>query len=95
MTRVPSLLLSERDSVVVLLADACRGDLVENAADQPVSARTDVPAGHKLAIRSVGPGEIVLKYGEAIGLASRAIVAGDHVHTHNVHSARAGGSHNR
>ena len=36
-------------------------------------------------------GDNVLKYGEVIGKASRAISPGDWVHIHNVESARARG----
>jgi altronate hydrolase len=49
-----------------------------------VVARQPVPRGHKVAIADVPPGEPVLKYGQVIGLASQPIVAGDHVHTHNL-----------
>jgi altronate dehydratase small subunit len=33
----------------------------------------------------------VLKYGQLIGKASRALKAGEHAHTHNVESARGRG----
>src|SRR5579862_7080401 len=42
------------------------------------------PAGHKIALRAVEAGEIVLRYGQAIGRARAAIEAGRHVHTHNL-----------
>lgn len=47
---------------------------------------TDIPAGHKVALRPIKSGEIVRKYGFAIGLATRDIAAGEHVHEHNVRS---------
>lgn len=43
-----------------------------------------IPAGHKLALSSIAPGQPVLRYGERIGLASSPIRPGDHVHTHNL-----------
>jgi altronate hydrolase len=43
-----------------------------------------VPAGHKLAVRAVAAGAPVRRYGQIIGFATRAIVAGEHVHTHNL-----------
>jgi altronate hydrolase len=43
-----------------------------------------IPPGHKLAVRSIGRGEAVLKYGQIIGFASQAIPRGAHVHVHNV-----------
>lgn len=44
----------------------------------------DIPAGHKLAVRSVADGEPVHKYGQIIGFARGDIRPGDHVHTHNL-----------
>ena len=43
-----------------------------------------VPAGHKVALRAIAPGEMVLRYGQAIGRAKSAIAPGQHVHTHNL-----------
>jgi len=42
-----------------------------------------IPFGHKAASRDIAPGEPVIKYGVAIGVASRAIQIGEHVHVHN------------
>ncbi|HXS94036.1 MAG TPA: altronate dehydratase family protein [Candidatus Limnocylindrales bacterium] len=43
-----------------------------------------IPAGHKVALRSIAPGEMVERYGQAIGRAREPIPAGRHVHTHNL-----------
>ena len=43
-----------------------------------------VPAGHKVAIRTVAEGEPVRRYGQIIGFAARPIAPGDHVHTQNL-----------
>ena len=45
-----------------------------------------VPAGHKYALRIIGAGEYVVKYGEVIGRATRDIAEGEWVHTHNLKS---------
>ena len=51
-----------------------------------------IPAGHKFALRSHAEREPVLKLGQPIGIASRGIAAGAHVHVHNLafdgHSSR-------
>lgn len=52
--------------------------------DWEIVAREPIPAGHKVAIAPIGAGEKVLRYGEAIGLASVAIPTGAHVHTGNI-----------
>src|ERR1017187_769071 len=43
-----------------------------------------IPAGHKVALRMIAPGERVERYGQAIGRARAAIEPGRHVHTHNL-----------
>ncbi|WP_306598030.1 UxaA family hydrolase [Geothrix sp. 21YS21S-2] len=42
-----------------------------------------IPSGHKIAVRAVGVGEPILKYGMPIAVATRPIQAGEHVHVHN------------
>lgn len=44
----------------------------------------DIQAGHKVALRDLSTGEVVIKFGQAIGVATQDIVAGDHVHVHNL-----------
>ncbi len=46
--------------------------------------RQTIPSGHKLAIASIAPGEVVRRYGQIIGFATRSIESGDHVHSHNL-----------
>ena len=43
-----------------------------------------IPRNHKLASREIKAGEAVRKYAQVIGYATEVIVAGGHVHTHNV-----------
>ncbi|MHB1835440.1 MAG: UxaA family hydrolase [Solirubrobacteraceae bacterium] len=85
-----SLVLDPADNVAVALADIAAGEVVGSGADA-VTALEPIRAGHKLAIRPIGPDEAVVKYGEVIGRASAAIAAGDHVHVHNVSSGRLPG----
>src|ERR1041384_3854505 len=47
-------------------------------------ARDAIPAGHKVALRKLEPGEMLLRYGQAIGRAKNPIEPGQHVHTHNL-----------
>ncbi|HTS64473.1 MAG TPA: altronate dehydratase family protein [Candidatus Acidoferrales bacterium] len=50
----------------------------------PVTARDPIPAGHKIALWDIAEGEVVERYGQAIGRASMPVGAGHHVHTHNL-----------
>lgn len=53
-----------------------------------VKSNHDIPLGHKIALKAVKKGEVVIKYGENIGNATQDISVGDWVHTHNLKTAR-------
>jgi altronate hydrolase len=48
-----------------------------------VMAAERIPAGHKVAVRALGEGEAIQRYGQIIGFATRPIAPGAHVHVHN------------
>ncbi len=50
---------------------------------QPATA---VPLGHKIALRDIAAGTKVIRCGVPIGSSTRAIRAGEHVHTQNLES---------
>ena len=82
------------DTVGVAVADIKSGEHVtgtylhDHLPVIAVTARRDIPLGHKIALASVPAGKPVLKYGVVIGEASAAIEAGDHVHVQNLKSLR-------
>jgi altronate hydrolase len=51
-----------------------------------VVVRDEIPHGHKLALVDLARGTVVRKYGQPIGIATSDIVAGEHVHEHNLSS---------
>jgi altronate dehydratase small subunit len=59
--------------------------------DVSVVVCSDIPFGHKFATRDIPCHEPVIKYGESIGRATKAIKTGEHVHVHNVESERGRG----
>jgi len=73
--------LSPADNVVVARADVLPGTKIPG---EQVTARSHIPAGHKVATAPVAAGEPVRKYNQIIGFATAAIAPGDHVHTHNL-----------
>ena len=86
----PALVISERDNVATALEDLEPGRrLAFSGVD--VTICDSIPRGHKLALTAIPAGQPVIKYGSPIGLASEAIGAGAHVHTHNVASSRGRG----
>lgn len=72
-----------------------RTQLVGGASVDGIPLRGIVPAGHKVAARDIAVGEPVRRYNQIIGFASRAISAGEHVHTHNLDMGPAKGDFER
>jgi altronate dehydratase small subunit len=85
-----ALLMTERDAVVTAVDDLAAGHEV-HVDDHAITLADDVPFGHKFAIRPIGRGDDVVKYGEVIGRATVDIAPGDWVHTHNCESTRGRG----
>jgi (2R)-sulfolactate sulfo-lyase subunit alpha len=87
------LVHAKGDSVGVAVEDIRAGEtaegvILEDESPVTIKALQDIPLGHKIALTSIGPGATVIKYGEPIGKAMAAIRPGEHVHTHNLKSAR-------
>jgi altronate hydrolase len=78
-----TLRLHPDDDVAIAKQRLAAGTTVETDAG-PVALPTDVPAGHKIAVRARAAGEPVHRYGQIIGFASLAIAPGEHVHQHNL-----------
>jgi len=49
-----------------------------------VTARMEIPQGHKMAVSFMNRGEQIVKYGVPIGHATTCILPGCWVHTHNM-----------
>lgn len=75
----PFILLHPEDDVVI-----AREQLVGGAHVLDVTVRGLIPPGHKLARRDIVQGTPVRRYNQIIGFATRAIGAGEHVHSHNL-----------
>jgi altronate dehydratase small subunit len=85
--------MKSADNVGTVLADCRPGDKVQvvSESQEPileVNVSGPIPFGHKLALSGIGKGDKIVKYGEVIGEAIQPIEPGDHVHIHNVDSAR-------
>ncbi|MDR0374572.1 MAG: altronate dehydratase family protein [Treponema sp.] len=80
------------DTVAVALEPLAKGEaivVVGAAGGAPLVCADDIPGGHKIALKDIGKGEKVVKYGQPIGKTSLAIPAGAHVHTHNIQTLLA------
>ena len=77
--------LHEKDNVVVVVETLQPGETI-NINGNGITIPSSLGIGHKLALRDISKGEQIIKYGIAIGRASEDIVAGMHVHIHNMKS---------
>lgn len=82
--------IQPQDNVVVALLDIPKGETVTVSCGDgihSITAREQIPAGHKMAVCDLASGEKIVKYGFPIGTASADIQAGQWVHVHNLHTA--------
>lgn len=89
-----ALKISQKDNTATLLCKVLKGkevSIVDGKEIRRIKANCDIEFGHKIATRDIAVGEKIIKYGEIIGIATDAIPKGNHVHTQNVKSLRAGG----
>src|SRR3954468_22150548 len=76
----PVIRLHEADNVVIARSNVEIGTKLGDG----LSARSQVPSGHKIATRLIKKGEPILKYNVTIGFAATDIAAGTFVHSHNM-----------
>jgi len=92
-----ALQLHAGDNVATALRALAAGEAARvggGGHDLQVGLSQAIPLCHKFALVAIAAGAVVTKYGEPIGRATRDIAPGEHVHVHNLVSARAedGGS---
>jgi len=82
MTSAPprTVKLAPIDNVVMAIDPVDAGQTLENTT---LTAKGDVPAGHKIATSEIALGGEITKFAQTIGFATRAIHPGDHIHSHN------------
>ena len=92
---IPQFLVhSPRDNVGVVVVEGLKagthisGVITETDTDTEATANTDIPIGHKIALKDLKAGETVIKYGEDIGQMTKDAKRGDHVHTQNLRTKR-------
>jgi (2R)-sulfolactate sulfo-lyase subunit alpha len=84
----------ESDSVGVVVVEGIKageeltGWIMEGNKEIRVRARTDIPIGHKLAIRELKASDTVIKYGVDIGRCVAPVAVGEHAHVHNIKTKR-------
>ncbi|MEO7009886.1 MAG: UxaA family hydrolase [Caldimonas sp.] len=82
------------DSVAVVVVEgvkagtAMTGWVMDDDKTVNLSARQDIPIGHKVALKDMAAGDTVVKYGIDMGKVVAPIKAGEHAHVHNIKTKR-------
>lgn len=66
------------DNVAIARCDLSKGSMLDSLV-----VKEDIPTMHKIALADLAVGDPIVKYSQVIGVASRPILAGQHVHDHN------------
>jgi (2R)-sulfolactate sulfo-lyase subunit alpha len=86
------LIHNEGDHVAVAVQDVEPGEgtavYMDSDRAVPIQATQAIPVGHKIALVDLGEGDEVIEYGVRIGVTRLPIKSGQHVHVHNIRSAR-------
>ena len=86
------LIHNEGDSVAVAVQDIepgmYRAVYMDSDREVRIPATEMIPLGHKVALVDIGEGDDVIEYEVRIGVTRQPIQAGQHVHIHNIRSAR-------
>jgi (2R)-sulfolactate sulfo-lyase subunit alpha len=91
----PHLLVHEKkDTVGVVVVEGLKAGtdmlavITHDNSDFRITAKQDIPIGHKVALADIKKGDTVWKYGQDIGKAIADIKAGEHAHVHNIKTKR-------
>lgn len=79
------LVLHPGDNIGVAAVELAPTCVLQHGA-ATVALKQGIDIGHKFALRAIAQGERIMKYSAPIGRATRAIEAGEYVHTHNMAS---------
>jgi (2R)-sulfolactate sulfo-lyase subunit alpha len=92
---IPQLLVHDRrDNVGVVVIEGLTAGtemlcvVTQDNSDFRLTAKADIPIGHKVALTALSEGDTVIKYGVDIGRMVGPAEPGGHVHTHNLKTKR-------
>ena len=82
---IKAMRINERDTVAILPVKTHVGDEVcITGTSETYTAVDEIPAGHKIALKDLKKGELVIKYGIPIGVMGMDCPVGGWVHDHNL-----------
>jgi altronate dehydratase small subunit len=94
-SKIEAIVIHEKDNVATALKPLSAGTKVSVEVQgrvEKIKLLSNIPMGHKFALRDIEEADVVIKYGEVIGQCMVKIIRGEHVHVHNVMSQPRGGA---
>ena len=82
------------DSVAVVVAEGVTAGqtltalILDEDRTIQIPCKSDIPLGHKVAMKNMDVGETVVKYGVDIGKVVAPMRTGEHAHVHNIKTKR-------
>ena len=89
-----AIIIDPSDNVASLTEEGKRGETFDDEVKGEklsIKLKSDIPFGHKFALRAIAKDELIIKYGRPIGAAMEFIEPGAHVHLHNCAGLRGRG----
>jgi (2R)-sulfolactate sulfo-lyase subunit alpha len=83
-----------KDTVAVVVVEgikanmALKGWIMDEDRMIDITAKQDIPIGHKVALKDMAVGDTVLKYGIDMGKVVAPIKTGEHAHVQNIKTKR-------
>jgi altronate dehydratase small subunit len=78
--------IQANDNVATLLDDADGEIQILGAQPQAIRLLEKISQGHKVALKDLATGDVVMKFGACIGHATKPVARGAWVHLHNLAS---------
>ena len=94
MRQLHLLVHNRKDNVGVVVVEGLSAGtdmlcvVTEDDSSFRLTAKADVPIGHKIALKALNAGDTAIKYGEDIGKILADVEKGGHVHVHNLKTKR-------
>ncbi|MDP3761692.1 MAG: UxaA family hydrolase [Ramlibacter sp.] len=82
------------DSVAVVVAEGVTAGqmltalILDEDRTIQIPCQSDIPLGHKVAMKNMDTGDTVIKYGVDIGKVVAPMRTGEHAHVHNIKTKR-------
>ena len=92
--KINSILIHDNDNVVTVTEMLGAGEAAIYRKEEEfveIIAIDEIPKFHKIAVTDIHKAQPVYKYGQLIGVATREISKGKHVHDHNIESPKMEG----